>query len=37
MNELLLQSATELAGLIRTGELSSADLVEASLRRIDEL
>ncbi len=37
MNELLLQSATELAGLIRTGELSSLELVEASLRRIDEL
>jgi len=37
VNELLLSSAVELAGLIRTGELSSSDLVEASLRRIDEL
>src|SRR5947208_2329830 len=37
MNELLLRSAIELAGLIRIGDLSSADLVEASLRRIDEL
>src|SRR5437764_8128939 len=37
VNELLLSSAVELAGLIRTGELSSSDLVEASLRRLDEL
>src|SRR5207237_1340337 len=37
VNQLLLQSATELAGLIRAGDLSSSELVEASLRRIDEL
>ena len=37
MSELLLRSATELAALVRTGELSPRDLVEASLRRIDEL
>jgi amidase len=37
VNELLLRSATELAGLIHQGELGSLDLVEASLRRIDEL
>ena len=37
MNELLLRSAVELAGMIRAGEISSADLVESSLRRIDEL
>jgi amidase len=37
VNQLLLQSAIELAGLIRAGELASADLVEASLHRIDEL
>jgi len=37
VNQLLLQSAIELAGLIRAGELASADLVEASLERIDEL
>jgi amidase len=37
VNELLLRSATELAGLIHQGELAAADLVEASLRRIDEL
>ena len=37
MNQLLLQSAIELAGLIRSGELASLELVEASLQRIDEL
>ena len=37
MNELLLRSAIELASLIRSGELASGELVEASLRRIDEL
>jgi amidase len=35
--ELLERSAIELAGLIRAGELTSPELVEASLRRIDEL
>ncbi|MBV9943018.1 MAG: amidase, partial [Solirubrobacterales bacterium] len=33
---LLLRSATELAALVRAGDVSSRTLVEASLRRIDE-
>jgi amidase len=37
VSELLLRSATELAALLRAGELSSRELVEASLRRIDAL
>ncbi|MBV9802915.1 MAG: amidase [Solirubrobacterales bacterium] len=37
MSELLLRSAAELAALVRVGEVSARDLVEASLRRIDEL
>jgi amidase len=37
VSELLLRSATELAALVRAGELSARELVEASLRRIDEL
>ena len=37
MSELLLRSALELAALVRAGELSARELVEASLRRIDEL
>ncbi len=37
MSELLLRSATELAALVRARELSPRELVEASLRRIDEL
>ena len=37
MNELLTRSAIELASLIRAGELSARELVETSLRRIDEL
>ena len=37
MPELLRRPATELARLIRSGELSARELVEASLRRIDEL
>ena len=37
MSELLLRSATELAALVRSGELSPRELVEASLRRIDDL
>ena len=37
LSELLLRSATELAALVRAGELSARELVEASLRRIDEL
>jgi amidase len=35
--ELLERPAVELADLIRSGELTSRELVEASLRRIDEL
>jgi amidase len=35
--ELLLRSATDLAALVRAGELSARELVEVSLRRIDEL
>ena len=37
MRELLRRSAVELADLIRNNELSAPELVEASLRRIDEL
>lgn len=37
MNELLLRSAVELAGLVRAGEVSARELVAASLARIDEL
>ena len=37
MSELLRRSAVELAQLIRSRELSARELVEASLRRIDEL
>ena len=37
MSDLLLRSATELAALVRSGELTPRELVEASLRRIDEL
>ncbi len=35
--EILRRSATELAALVRAGDLSARELVEASLRRIDEL
>ncbi|MGH2877632.1 MAG: amidase family protein, partial [Solirubrobacteraceae bacterium] len=35
--DLLRRSALELAALVRGGELSAAELVDASLRRIDEL
>jgi len=37
VSELLLRSATELAALVRNGDVSARELVEASLRRIDEL
>ena len=37
MADLMLYSAVELAELIRSGELSARDVVEASLRRIDAL
>jgi amidase len=37
MSDLLFRSAGELAALIRSGELSARELVEASLARIDEL
>ena len=36
-SELLLRSPTELAALVRGGKLSARELVEISLRRIDEL
>ena len=35
--DLLFRSATELAGLVRSGEVSSRELVEESLSRIEEL
>jgi amidase len=35
--QLLTRSATELASMVRAGELSARELVEVSLRRIDEL
>ena len=37
MNDLLTRPALELGSLIRAGEISSRELVEASLRRIEEL
>ena len=37
MNELISRSAIELASLVRSGELRASELVEASLRRIEEL
>jgi amidase len=37
VSELLFRPVAELAGLVRGGELSARELVEASLRRIDEL
>jgi amidase len=37
MSELMFRSAGELAALIRSGELSAAELVSECLRRIDEL
>jgi amidase len=37
MSDLLFRPAAELAGLVRTGELSARELVQASLDRIDEL
>ena len=36
-SELLLRPATELAAMVRAREVSARELVEASLRRIDEL
>ena len=37
MSDLLFRPITELAGLVRSGEVSSRELVEASLARIDEV
>ena len=37
VNELLFRPAGELAAMVRRGELSAVELVETSLRRIDEL
>jgi amidase len=37
VSDLLLRSATELAALVRAGEITPRELVEASLRRIDDL
>jgi amidase len=37
VSDLLLRSATELAALVRAGDVSARELVEASLRRIDQL
>ena len=37
VSELLRRSASELAALVRAGDVSARELVEASLRRIDEL
>jgi amidase len=37
MSDLLLRPAGDLAGLVRSGELSARELVQASLDRIDEL
>jgi amidase len=35
--DLMFRSVTDLAGLVRTGELSARELVETSLQRIEEL
>src|SRR3954469_23015969 len=35
--DLMFRSVTDLAGLVRTGEVSARELVETSLRRIEEL
>ncbi|MBV9604234.1 MAG: amidase [Solirubrobacterales bacterium] len=37
MSDLLRRSAVELAALVRAGDMSARELVETSLRRIDEL
>jgi amidase len=37
LTDLLYRPATELAGLVRSGELSARELVDASLARIDEV
>ncbi len=37
MTDLLVRPATELAALIRSGEVTATELTEAALRRIDEL
>lgn len=37
MSDLLFRPVTELADLVRSGEVSSKELVEGSLRRIDDL
>ena len=37
MSDLLFRPAAELAGLVRSGELTSRELVEASLARIEEV
>jgi amidase len=37
LSELLVRPATELAAMVRSGELAARELVEASLRRIDAL
>ena len=37
MSDLLFRPASELAELVRSGELSSRELVQASLERIDAL
>jgi amidase len=37
VNDLLLRPATELAELIRSNEITASELVDSSLRRIDEL
>jgi amidase len=37
VSDLLYRPATELAGLVRSGEVSARELVEASLARIDEV
>jgi amidase len=36
-SDLMFRSATELAGMVRSGEISSRELVETSLARIEEL
>ena len=36
-SDLMFRSAIELAGMVRSGELSSRELVETSLARIEEL
>jgi amidase len=36
-SDLMFRSASELAGMVRSGEVSARELAESSLRRIEQL